>query len=62
LVDEERLTIGRTATGYWVVQRGSVDLAGALTRKAAEAERELRERLHNRGRLRGRRVRRPVRR
>jgi hypothetical protein len=47
-VEEERLTVRQTATSYWVVQRGSVHLAGALTRKAAEAERELRERLRKR--------------
>jgi hypothetical protein len=55
-VREERLTIKRTATGYWVVARGSVHLAGALTREAAEAERQLLERLHNRGRRRGHRL------
>lgn len=38
----------QTATGYWVVQRGAVQLAGAVTRQAAEAERDLRERLHER--------------
>jgi hypothetical protein len=51
-VHKERLTIGQTATGYWVVKRGSVHLAGALTRKSAEAERELLERLRDRGRQR----------
>ena len=51
-MDEERLTVKQTATGYWVVQRGSVQLAGAVTRKAAEAERELAERLRDRGRRR----------
>ena len=51
-MDEERLTVEQTATGYWVVQRGSVQLAGAVTRKAAEAERELAERLRDRGRRR----------
>ena len=53
-MQKERLTIRQTATGYWVVQRGSVHLTGAVTRKGAEAERELLERLHARGRLRGR--------
>ena len=43
----------RTATGYWVVQRGSVQLAGSVTRAGAEAERELLERLRERGRWRG---------
>lgn len=51
-VQKERLTIGQTATGYWVVKRGSVHLAGGLTRKAAEGERELLERLRDRGRQR----------
>ena len=53
-VRKERLTIGQTATGYWVVKRGSVQLGGAVTRKAAEAERELLERLRARGRMRAR--------
>jgi hypothetical protein len=51
-VQKERLTIAQTATGYWVVKRGSVHLAGALTRTAAEGERELLERLRDRGRQR----------
>lgn len=41
----EQLTIKQTRTGYWSVQRGSVHLTGALTRKGAEAERELLRRL-----------------
>lgn len=40
-----RLTIEQAATGYWTVQRGSVRLAFAMTRQAAEHERELLERL-----------------
>jgi hypothetical protein len=52
-VQQERLTVKRTATGYWVVQRGSVQLAGSVTRAGAEAERELLERLRQRGRWRG---------
>lgn len=44
----EQLTVERTRTGYWVVKRGRVDLAGALTREAAEAERELIGRLGDR--------------
>ena len=57
-MQQERLTIKQTATGYWVVQRGSVHLAGALTREAAEAELRLLERLRDRGRrrVRGRRA------
>ncbi len=38
---DERLIIRQTHTGYWIVQRGDVHLAGAMTRKGAEAEREL---------------------
>jgi len=53
-VQRDRLTIRRTATGYWVVQRGAVQLAGALTREAAEAERDLLERLRDRSRRRSR--------
>jgi hypothetical protein len=44
----EQLTIKRTRTGYWSVQRGSVHVAGAMTRKGAEAERELLRRLRSR--------------
>jgi len=55
-VEQQRLTIKQTATGYWVVQRGSVHLAGALTRDAAEAELRLLERLRGRRRVRGRRA------
>jgi hypothetical protein len=47
-VQTERLTIRQTATGYWVVEEGSVQLAGAMTRPAAEAERDLRNRLRDR--------------
>jgi hypothetical protein len=53
--EPEQLTIEQTATGYWTVRRGSVDLAGAMTRKGAEAERELRRRLRNRAPRRSRR-------
>lgn len=41
----EPLTIARTPTGYWSVQRGSVHIVGAPTRRNAEAERELLTRL-----------------
>jgi hypothetical protein len=47
-VQAERLTIKQTATGYWVVERGAVQLAGATTRRAAEAERDLLNRLRDR--------------
>ncbi|HEV7161734.1 MAG TPA: hypothetical protein VGN25_00625 [Solirubrobacteraceae bacterium] len=55
---DEQLTIRQTRTGYWSVQRGSVHLAGAMTRKGAEAERELLRRL---GKRRVRRTARPSR-
>jgi hypothetical protein len=47
-VDRERLHVEQVATTCWEVQRGSVRLSSALTRAAAEAERELVERLHDR--------------
>jgi ribosomal protein L37AE/L43A len=46
--DDEQLTVKRTATGYWVVQSGAEQLSGAVTRQAAEAERELMRRLRRR--------------
>jgi hypothetical protein len=64
-VQAEQLTIKQTATGYWVVERGAVTLSGASTRRAAEAERDLLNRLRDRsvrrlsrrGRLRASRAR-----
>ncbi len=41
----DTLTVEQTPTGYWTVQRGSVQLAFAMTREAAEHELELLERL-----------------
>jgi hypothetical protein len=43
--DHQQLTVKQTATNYWVVERGREEIAGALTRQAAEAERELMRRL-----------------
>jgi len=40
-----QLTIDKTRTGYWTVKRGAVHLASSMTRKGAEAERELLQRL-----------------
>ena len=58
---DERLTIQRTATGYWTVQRGATQLAGAMTREAAEREREMLRRLSERSAKRTRsRSRRPA--
>jgi hypothetical protein len=42
------LTVKQTARNYWVVQSGATDLSGAVTRKAAEAERALMHRLRRR--------------
>ena len=42
------LKIQQTPTGYWAVQRGAVEVASAMTRKGAEAERELLARLTDR--------------
>jgi hypothetical protein len=47
-MQHESLTIKQTATGYWTVQRGAVHVAGASTRRGAEAERELLKRLDRR--------------
>jgi hypothetical protein len=56
-VQTERLTIKQTPTRYWVVEQGAVQVAGAMTREAAEAERELLNRLRNRSFRRGSRPR-----
>ena len=45
---EQQLTIAQTATGYWSVQRGGRHVAGAMTKGAAEAERDLMVRLRRR--------------
>jgi hypothetical protein len=47
-VHNEQLTVKQTPTGYWVVKSGAVEVAGAPTRQAAEAERELVRRLRKR--------------
>jgi hypothetical protein len=44
----EQLNLKQTATNYWVVERGPDQIAGGLTREAAEAERELVRRLRRR--------------
>ena len=36
-----KLTIKQTSTGWWTVQRGRVQLAGAMTRDGAERELEM---------------------
>ena len=46
--DDEQLTVKQTATNYWVVQSGSDEISGAVTRQAAEAERVLLRRLRQR--------------
>ena len=47
-MQEPQLTIEETATGYWTVRRGSAQLTGAMTRQAAERERDLLQRLSER--------------
>jgi hypothetical protein len=49
----ERLTIKQTATGYWVVEQRGTHLASAMTRKAAERERDLLNELRSRQPRRG---------
>jgi hypothetical protein len=46
--DDKQLTVRQTPTGYWVVQSGSEQISGAVTRQAAEAERDLMRRLRRR--------------
>jgi hypothetical protein len=55
LVLIDGLIVRQDPTGYWVLERGATQLAGAVTREAAEAEREMRERLHDRAEWRFRR-------
>jgi hypothetical protein len=50
----DRLKVKQTSTGYWIVQRGVVELTGAMTQRAAEAECELRNRLRDRATRRSR--------
>ena len=47
-IKAQALTIKQTATGYWTVQREGRDVAGSMTRRGAEAERELMLRLSRR--------------
>jgi hypothetical protein len=44
----DTLTIEQTPTGYWTVQREGRHLAGSMTRRGAEAERDLMLRLSRR--------------
>jgi hypothetical protein len=44
----EQLTITQTPTGYWSVRRGATHITGAMTRKGAEAERDLLRQLGSR--------------
>jgi hypothetical protein len=46
--DDTQLTVRQTPTGYWAVHSGSEQISGAVTRQAAEAERELMRRLRRR--------------
>jgi hypothetical protein len=45
---DKPLTIRQTATGYWTVQREGKDVAGSMTQRGAEAERDLMLRLSRR--------------
>jgi hypothetical protein len=45
----EELSVRQTATGYWVIQSGEIELSGAITRKAAEAECEVLRQIRLRG-------------
>jgi hypothetical protein len=47
-VHADQLKIKQTATGYWTVEQGAVQLAGAMTQSAAEAERDLVNQLRGR--------------
>jgi hypothetical protein len=46
--DSEKLTVQQTASNYWTVRSGDAEISGAVTRQAAEAERELVRRLRRR--------------
>jgi hypothetical protein len=46
--DDEQLTVRQASSNYWVVQSGTAEISGAVTRQAAEAERELMRRLRQR--------------
>ncbi len=46
--ENEQLTVKQRSSNYWVVERGPDEIAGALTRQAAESERELVRRLRRR--------------
>ncbi len=46
--DTTPLSVKRAASNYWVLRSGATDLSGAITREAAEAERELVRRLRRR--------------
>jgi hypothetical protein len=44
----EELSVKQTSTGYWVIQSGNIDLSGAITRAAAEAECDVLRRIRER--------------
>jgi hypothetical protein len=44
----EQLTVKQASRNYWVVRSDGEQIAGAVTRQAAEAERELVSRLRRR--------------
>ena len=44
----DQLVVTHSASGYWVVQRGDVHLAAAVTQRSAERERDRMRRLASR--------------
>jgi hypothetical protein len=44
----EELSVKQTSTGYWVVHSGEIELQGAITRAAAEAECDVLRRIRRR--------------
>jgi hypothetical protein len=44
----QQLSVKRSSSTYWIVRSGDEQIAGAVTRQAAEAERELVTRLRRR--------------
>jgi hypothetical protein len=44
----EKLSVRQTPTGYWVITSGEIELSGAITRAAAEAECDVLRRIRER--------------
>jgi hypothetical protein len=47
-MERSELTVKQSSSNYWVVRSDGEQIAGAVTRQAAEAERELVSRLRRR--------------